>query len=85
VIGAGCEPFILKQQRKKVRAVGHYSQAIPITQAESTKKADKKPFFFISTVNNRIKQGFRACRRRPKLKMALCYAPKLNLKETVDE
>jgi len=49
------------------------------------KKLDKKPVFFISIVNNRIKQGFRTNPWWLKLKMALCYAPKSNLKETVDE
>jgi ABC-type hemin transport system substrate-binding protein len=60
--------FILELPRKKARAVGHYSQAISRTQEQSAKKPDKKRVFFISIVNNRIKQGFQATLDRPELK-----------------
>ena len=70
MIGDGREPSIPKQQGKKIRAVGHYSQAIHITQGESTKKADKKPVFSTSHVNNRIKQGFPTAEFWPKTNIA---------------
>jgi hypothetical protein len=67
--------FILELPRKKARAVGHYSQAISRTQEQSAKKPDKKRVFFISIVNNRIKQGFQAPLDPPEL-LGLCYAAK---------